>query len=157
MRHRVTPEGSLEEGTCGPAVQLEAPERSSGAGLLPAAAWKFARGAGRAIPAPARRLFHESFKLLSHHTDIPPHKGAALHLSAKPLKEMPLRSYRFTLCALPRNLAPFICRKGADIWAFGTSRLFICHQRRRGRGLASRGINFQGFRRLVGDAATTGE
>lgn len=110
----------------------------------------------------ARRLFHKSFKLLSSHTYIPPHKGTVSHLAdtEKPLKKISFPSYLFTaLSPRPHTTPPpFIRQKKvltSRIWA--RCDCFIYRQRRRqGRGLASRRINLPGItNKSVDDLATS--
>lgn len=103
--------------------------------------------------AVARRLFHKSFKFLSNHTDIPPHKGsvASHRRRKKPLKEIPFQSYLFTpLCAPPHDSDAF--HPPERCWYPGLRYVVtVCRQRRRqGRGLACGRINFLGFTNICG-------
>lgn len=147
---------------CPAVAQLVAPElaepRRTSPAVVPAAAPSVScikvcvqsRERNSSAGAPARRLFHKSFKLLSSRTDIPPHKESVSHLAdaEKPLKKI---SFPAIYLLFPPHALTQL-RRLSSAGKVLISRIsahcdcFIYRQRRRqGRGLASRGINLPGF------------
>lgn len=124
--------------TCGQAVQLVTPERSSGAGrghtFSPTCRCTRGWAAPKFVQSKKSDSSAASFKLLSNHTNIPPHNGSVASLRHR----RAFKENAFPELFSSSFLTP-PCTSGTvhlleRCWY---SLTFICRQRRRGRGLAS--------------------